>query len=120
MKRKKRKRNAAVQPQSNISTHEPYTSQRRPRKLRRYRSVQVNFRVSSKWLNIVNMLATLEGRSSSALMRELLTLGLAQYINIYYRTPQSIRKQQLQSILNSQLQKAMSEAKSEAAQKEDV
>lgn len=106
-----------MHPTSNINSAEPPTSQPGPRKLKRYRSVQVNFRVSSKWLNIVNMLATLEGRSSSALMRELLTLGLAQYVNIYYRTPQSIRKQQLQSILNSQLPNAASEAKTKAAPK---
>jgi hypothetical protein len=86
----------------------------------RYRSVQVNFRVSSKWLNIVSMLASLEGRSSSALMRELLTLGLAQYVNIHYRTPQLIRQQQLRSIINSQLHQATSEAKSKAAHKKVV
>jgi hypothetical protein len=84
-------------------------------KLKRYRSVQVNFRVSSKWLNIVNLLAKLEGRSSSALMRELLNLGLAQYVNIHYRTPQLIRQQQLQSIINKQPPQAASQAK--AAQK---
>jgi hypothetical protein len=64
------------------------------------------------------MLAKLEGRSSSALMRELLTLGLAQYVNIHYRTPQLIREQQLQSIINSQLPHAVAEAK--AAHKKDV
>lgn len=89
-------------------------------KLRRYRSVQVNFRASSKWLKIVVMLAKLEGRSSSALMRELLTLGLAQYVNVHYRTPQLIREQQLESIINSQLQKAAGEAKAKAAQKNRV
>ena len=99
---------------------EPSTNQPSLRKLRRYRSVQVNFRASSKWLKIVNMLASLEGRSSSALMRELLTLGLAQYVNIHYRTPQAIRQQQLQSILNTQLQNAAAEAKAKAAQKKDV
>jgi len=64
------------------------------------------------------MLAKLEGRSSSALMRELLNLGLAQYVNIHYRTPQLIRQQQLHSILNNQLPQAASQAK--AAQKKDV
>jgi hypothetical protein len=78
----------------------------------------VNFRVSSKWLKIVNSLAKLEGRSSSALMRELLTLGLAQYVNIHYRTPQLIRQQQLQSIITRQLSKHAAEAA--AAQKHDV
>ncbi len=102
------------------SAEKSVNSQPRLRKLRRYRSVQVNFRVSSKWLGIVNMLASLEGRSSSALMRELLTLGLAQYINIHYRTPQLIRQQQLQSIINSQLQQAASKAKAKAAQEKDV
>jgi hypothetical protein len=92
-------------------------SRPRPLKLRRYRSVQVNFRVSSKWLRIVSMLAKLEGRSSSALMRELLTLGLAQYVNIHYRTPQLIRQQQLQSIITSQLPKAAAEGKANAAKK---
>jgi hypothetical protein len=53
-------------------------------------------------------------------MRELLTLGLAQYVNIHYRTPQAIRQQQLQSILNTQLQNAAHEAKAKAAQKKDV
>ncbi|MGA8856433.1 MAG: hypothetical protein WB643_04615 [Candidatus Bathyarchaeia archaeon] len=63
------------------------------------------------------MLAKLEGRSSSALMRELLNLGLAQYVNIHYRTPQLIRQQQLQSIINKQLQEATTEAKAKAAGK---
>ncbi len=89
-------------------------------KVKRHGNIQVNFRVSSKWLRIVKMLATLEGRSSSALMRELLTLGLAEYVNIYYRTPQLVRKQQLKSILNSQLQRATSQAKTEATSKEHV
>jgi hypothetical protein len=78
-------------------------------KPRRYTSVQVNFRASRKWLKIVEMLARVEGRSSSALMRELLTLGLAQYVNIHYRTPQLIRGQQLQSIVTRQLHKKASE-----------
>jgi hypothetical protein len=56
------------------------------------------------------MLAKLEGRSSSALMRELLNLGLAQYVNIHYRTPQLIRQQQLQTIINKQLPQAVTEA----------
>ncbi len=89
-------------------------------KLKRHRNIQVNFRASGKWLRIVKMLATLEGRSSSALMREILTLGLAQYVNIYYRTPQLVRKQQLKSILNSQLQRATSQAKTKATSKKDV
>lgn len=91
-----------------------------PLKLERHRSIQVNFRVSSKWLQIVNMLANLEGRSSSALMRELLTLGLAQYVNIYYRTPQLVREKQLESILGNQLGKAASEAKTRASRRKDV
>ncbi len=89
-------------------------------KLKRYRTVQVNFRVSSKWVRIVNLLANLEGRSSSALMRELLTLGLAQYTNIHYRTPQLIREQQLKSIFNSQFKTAVSDAKAKASRKKDV
>jgi len=66
------------------------------------------------------MLASLEGRSSSALMRELLTLGLAQYVNIHYRTPQLIREQQLNSILNNQLKTAVSDAKAKVSTKNDV
>lgn len=89
-------------------------------KLKRHRNIQVNFRVSSKWLQIVILLAKLEGRSSSALMRELLTLGLAQYVNIHYRTPQLIREQQLESIINRQLPEAAAEAKAKAAQKKEV
>jgi hypothetical protein len=65
------------------------------------------------------MLAKLEGRSST-LMRELLTLGLAQYVNIHYRTPQLVREQQLKSIFSGQLQKAVSEAKAKASRKNDV
>ena len=109
-----------MQPPSDTDGAEFAHSQPRLRKLRRYRSVQVNFRVSSKWLRIVNMLASLEGRSSSALMRELLTLGLAQYVSIYYRTPQLVREQQLKSIFSGQLQKAVSEAKAKASRKKDV
>lgn len=101
-----------MQPPSDRNSAESAHSQPRLRKLRRYRNVQVNFRVSSKWLNIVNMLASLEGRSSSALMRELLTLGLAQYVNIHYRTPQLVR-QQLKSIFSSHLQTATAQGKSE-------
>ncbi len=118
MKRRKRKTNAGVMPRSNTNNAEPHNTQPKLRKLRRYRSVQVNFRVSSKWLRVVTLLAKLEGRSSSALMRELLTIGLAQYVNIHYRTPQLIREQQLQSIINRQLPKAAAEAK--AAQKKDA
>ncbi|MGA3109132.1 MAG: hypothetical protein ABSD99_06700 [Candidatus Bathyarchaeia archaeon] len=88
--------------------------------MKRYRSVQVNFRVSSKWLKIVNMLASLEGRSNSALMRELLNLGLAQYTNMHYRTPQLIREQQLNALLNNQLKTAVSDAKAKASCKKDV
>lgn len=102
---------------SDMNNAESSDNQRKSHKLRRYRSVQVNFRVSSKWLKIIDMLAKLEGRSSSALMRELLTLGLAQYVNIHYRTPQLIRQQQLQSIINRQLPKAAAEAKANPAQK---
>lgn len=70
----------------------------RPPNLKRHRAVQVNFRVSTKWLQIVSTLSTSEGRSVSALMRELLTLGLAEYVSIYYRTPQLVRMQQLKTI----------------------
>jgi hypothetical protein len=91
--------------------------QSRLRRLGRYRSVQVNFRVSSKWVRIVAMLANLEGRSSSALMRELLTLGLAQYVNIHYRTPQLIREQQLQSIMPGSLQRVIAEGRDKARKK---
>jgi hypothetical protein len=87
-------------------------------KFRRHRAVQFNFRVSTKWLQIINMLARLEGRSSSALIRELLTLGLAQYVSIYYRTPQLVRMQQLKTIMHSQLEKKAREAK--AVQKQNV
>jgi hypothetical protein len=66
------------------------------------------------------MLATLEGRSASALMRELLTLGLAQYVSIYYRTPQLVRMQQLKSIMESQLQKKARRAKTKAGRKQSV
>ncbi len=113
MKRKQRRGNAI-----DIASAESPRNQPKRIKLKRYRSVQVNFRASSKWLKIIEMLAKLEGRSSSALMRELLTLGLAQYINIHYRTPQLVREQQLQSIINSQLQQAASQAK--AAHRNDV
>ncbi len=113
MKRKQRRGNVI-----DIASGGSPRNQAKHHKLKRYRSVQVNFRVSSKWLNIVVMLAKLEGRSSSALMRELLTLGLAQYINIHYRTPQLIRQQQLQSIISKQLPQAASQAK--AAHKNDV
>lgn len=89
-------------------------------KPKRHRVVQVNFRASSKWLNIIRMLATLEGRSSSALMRELLILGLAQYVNIYYRTPQLIREQQLKALLGTELKKRTTEAKTNVAHKNDV
>jgi len=100
---------------ADIGNEEP-----RPDRLKRYRTVQVNFRVSNRWLRIISMLAKLEGRSSSALMRELLTLGLAQYVNIHYRTPQLVQEQQLQSIINSLLPKAAAEAKAKAARKNDV
>jgi len=89
-------------------------------KARRHRAVQVNFRVSTKWLQIISMLATLEGRSSSALIRELLTLGLAQYVSIYYRTPQLVRMQQLKAIMESQLQKNARGAKTKAVHKQSV
>jgi len=88
------------------------------RKRRGHRRIQVNFRASSKWLQIVRMLAKLEGRTSSSLMRELLTLGIAQYVNIYYRTPQLIRRQQLEGILQSQTSAAA--AKGKTARKNDV
>jgi hypothetical protein len=113
VKRKQRRGNVI-----DIASAESPRNQPRRLKLKRYRSVQVNFRASRKWLNIVIMLAKLEGRSSSALMRELLNLGLAQYVNIHYRTPQLIRQQQLQSIINKQLPEAASQAK--ASPKKDV
>jgi hypothetical protein len=109
-----------MQPPSNQDPAESTNNPSPPSKLKRYKSVQVNFRVSSKWLRIVNMLASLEGRSSSALMRELLTLGLAQYVNIHYRTPQLIKEQQLNSLLNNQLKTAVSDAKAKASCKNDV
>lgn len=87
--------------------------------MKRNRNVQVNFRASSKWLQIVQMLAKLEGRTSSAVMRELLTLGLAQYVNIYYRTPQLVREQELKSIFSKRL-KAAVEATRQGAPKSDV
>ncbi len=103
-----------------VASAESIRNQPRHFKLKRYRSVQVNFRASRKWLNIVILLAKLEGRSSSALMRELLTLGLAQYTNIHYRTPQLIRQQQLQSILNNQMKTSVSDAKAKVSRKKDV
>jgi hypothetical protein len=108
-----------MHPASDSYPIEPNSSPLHP-KPKRYKSVQVNFRVSSKWLKIVNLLASLEGRSNSALMRELLTLGLAQYINVHYRTPQLIREQQLKSILDSPLSRAVSDAKTKASCKRDV
>lgn len=89
-------------------------------KPKRQRIVQVNFRASTKWLNIIRMLATLEGRSSSALMRELLILGLAQYVNIYYRTPQLVREQQVKALLGTELKKRVSEPKATRGPKNDV
>ena len=88
-------------------------------KPRRYRIVQVNFRASSKWLNIIRMLARLEGRSSSAVMRELLMLGLAQYVNIYYRTPQLVREQQLHALIRTNLKRTPTENSMKTA-KNDV
>jgi hypothetical protein len=79
-------------------------------KLKPHRNVQVTFRVSSKWLQIVQMLAKLEGRAASTVMRELLTLGLAQYVNIYYRTPQLVREQELKSKFSNRLKTAAAEA----------
>lgn len=49
-------------------------------------------------------------------MRELLALGLAQYVNVHYRTPQLIG-QQLNSVLNNQLKTAPSDAKANASRK---
>ena len=63
---------------------------------------------------------SVEARSSSALMRELLNLGLAQYVNIYYRTPQQAAGQQLESIFKSQLQDAAARGKAEPSGKNDV
>jgi len=71
-------------------------------RLKHHRNIQVNFRVSSKWLRLVQMLARLEGRTPSALMRELLTIGLAQYVTLYYRTPQLVRQQELKSVFTRQ------------------
>jgi hypothetical protein len=80
-------------------------------KLTRYRAVQFNFRVSTKLVQIISMLARFEGRSASALIRELLTLGLTQYVNIYYRTPQLVRMQQLRHIMHSQLERKARDAR---------
>ena len=71
-------------------------------------------------LQIVKMLAKLEGRTSRALMRELLTLGLAQYVNIYYRTPQLVREHQLEAIFKAQLQKTVSQGKAKSSGQNDV
>ena len=87
--------------------------------MKRHRAVQVNFRVSTKWLQIVTMLSTLEGRSVSALMRELLTLGLAEYVSIYYRTPQLVGMRQLKAITEG-LQEKAAQVKSMAAHKQSV
>jgi hypothetical protein len=65
------------------------------------------------------MLARLEGRASSAVLRELLVLGLAQYVNIYYRTPQLVREQELKSIFGKRL-KTAAKAKSQGAPKNVV
>jgi hypothetical protein len=65
------------------------------------------------------MLARLEGRSSSAVMRELLMLGLAQYVNIYYRTPQLVREQQLHALIRTNLKRTPTESAVKAA-KNDV
>lgn len=89
-------------------------------KPRHHRTVQVNFRASTKWLNIIRMLAALEGRSSSALMRELLMLGLAQYVNIYYRTPQLVREQQLQALIGAKLKRTAAKAEEKDALQNDV
>jgi len=53
-------------------------------------------------------------------MRELLNLGLAQYVNIYYRTPQQVREQQLGAIIKSQLQKAAAQGKAKPSGNNDV
>jgi hypothetical protein len=53
-------------------------------------------------------------------MRELLTLGVAQYVNIYYRTPQLVRKQQLETLLRAQFRKATVESKGNSPRKNDV
>jgi hypothetical protein len=66
------------------------------------------------------MLATSEGRSVSALTRELLVLGLAQYVNIYYRTPQLVRMQQLKAIMEGRLQQKINQTKAIAKQKQRV
>jgi len=88
-------------------------------RLRHFHAVQVNFRVSGKWLEIIKMLATLEGRSSSAIMRELLTLGLAQYVRIYYRTPQLIRARERESVIEGKVLRKTAKA-TEAAKKRSV
>lgn len=88
-------------------------------RLKRHRNIQVNFRASSKWLQLVQMLARLEGRTSSVVMRELLTLGLAQYVTIYYRTPQLVRQQELKSIFADRL-KAAAKGKGRKATRSDV
>ena len=86
----------------------------------RHRIVQVNFRASNKWLNIIKMLARVEGRSSSAVMRELLMLGLAQYVNIYYRTPQLIREQQLNALFGTRAKRGASVTQEKLASKDGV
>jgi len=53
-------------------------------------------------------------------MRELLTLGLAQYVNIYYRTPQLVRERQLEAIFKAQLQKSASQGKAKSSGHNDV
>jgi hypothetical protein len=65
------------------------------------------------------MLSTSEGRGVSALMRELLTLGLAEYVSIYYRTPQLVRMQQLKAITEG-LQEKAARVKSTATHKQSV
>jgi hypothetical protein len=47
-------------------------------------------------------------------------LGLAQHTNIHFRTPQLIREQQLKSIVNSQMQTAVSDAQAKASRKKDA
>jgi len=66
------------------------------------------------------MLARLEGRTPSVLMRELLTLGLAQYVNIYYRTPQLVRQQELKALFSKQLEAAKTLRASQAKTRSDV
>jgi hypothetical protein len=55
-------------------------------------TIRASFRVSRRFLSIINLIASHEGRSPSALMRELLIVGLADYVTVYYKTPKDIER----------------------------